>query len=96
MTLTQKRTPIIHNYQLNGHSIERVNEIRDLGVILDKKLNFHSHIEYAINKSKAALQFVKRQSYRFRYLQNSIFSAGQVEHRICMLYLVTASKKHKN
>lgn len=65
MTFTQKRTPIIHNYQMMGQPIKRVNEIRDLGVILDKKLNFNSHIEYAINKSKAALQLVKRQSYLY-------------------------------
>lgn len=65
MTFTHKKTPIIYDYQMTGQTIERVNEIRDLGVILDKRLNFNAHIEYAINKSKAALQFVKRQSYMF-------------------------------
>lgn len=65
ITFTQKRSPIIFDYQMNGHSIERVSEIRDLGVILDKKLTFKCHIEYVVSKAKAALQFVKRQSYLF-------------------------------
>lgn len=65
MTFTKKKAPIVYDYKMHGHSIERVNKIRDLDVILDKQLNFNAHIEYTINKTKAALQFVKRQSYMF-------------------------------
>lgn len=65
ITFTRKKSPINFNYTINGEIIERVHEIRDLGVILDKKLTFNSHIECAVNKTKIALQFVKRQSYFF-------------------------------
>lgn len=65
MTFTHKRTPIIYDYQLAGHSIERINKIRDLGVDLDQKLNFNLQNETVDKKSTSALQFVKRQSYLF-------------------------------
>lgn len=65
ITFTNKKSPIVFDYKINGHSIKRVTGIRDLGVILDKKLNFNTHLEYTINKTKTALQFVKRQSYFF-------------------------------
>lgn len=60
LTITLKRKPIIHDYAINGVNVERVSEMRDLGVIIDSKLSFSSHIEYISNKSKAALSFVKR------------------------------------
>lgn len=37
--ITHERPPIINNDTINGHLIERVDKTRDLGVILDKKLN---------------------------------------------------------
>lgn len=65
MTFTHKKTPIIYNYQMTGQPIERVEKIIDLGVILDKNMSFNDQVEHSINMSKAALQFVKRQSYMF-------------------------------
>lgn len=65
LSLYTKKNPIVYNYTINGQPIERVNEMRDLGVIFDRKLNFNSHIEYICNKAKAALQFVRRQSFYF-------------------------------
>ena len=59
-TLYMKQKPIIQDYTINNQNIVRVNEIRDLGIILDRKLSFDSHIEYICNKANAALQFVKR------------------------------------
>lgn len=60
-----KKNPILNKYTINGREVERVDEIRDLGVIMDKELTFSSHIEYICNKAKAALQFVRRQSFYF-------------------------------
>lgn len=64
-SLYTKNKPIIYNYTIDGRPIERVSEIRDLGVIIDRKMNFNRHIEYVCNKANAALQFVKRQSFYF-------------------------------
>lgn len=59
-----KRSIIEATYYIDGHPIERVNEIRDLGVIMDKKLSFLPHMEYARNKAKNMLAFVKRESFK--------------------------------
>lgn len=66
ITFTHKRNPVIFDYKMNGQPIERVTQIRDLGVILDQKLNFNAHIEYITTKSKAVLHFVNRQSQYFQ------------------------------
>lgn len=65
ISYTHKNKPIIREYKLGGSDITRVTKIRDLGVMMDQKLNFSNHIEYAVNKSKAALNFIKRQSSNF-------------------------------
>lgn len=58
----KKSNVIIADYFINDEPIERVYEIRDLGVIMDHKMNFDSHIEYTKRKSESALGFVRRQS----------------------------------
>lgn len=65
ISLYTKNNSIMHNYTIKGQLIDRVSEIRDLGVIIDRKMNFNRHIEYVCNKANAALQFVKRQSFNF-------------------------------
>jgi Reverse transcriptase (RNA-dependent DNA polymerase) len=48
------------NYMLSGHLLENVDKICDLGVILDTKLNFISHIDCIINKASRMLGYIKR------------------------------------
>lgn len=60
MTFTHKRNPIVRDYFINGKKIERVTQIRDLGVIMDPKLKFISHHEYIKRKSTSMLHLVKR------------------------------------
>jgi hypothetical protein len=47
-------------YRISGHELERVEEIMDLGVILDTKMTFSNHIESIIAKSTRMLRFIKR------------------------------------
>lgn len=42
--------------------IQNVEEERDLGVIVDKNLNFNSHITYKINIANRNLGFIKEPS----------------------------------
>jgi hypothetical protein len=35
-------------YSIDGNSLEKVFECRDLGVIIDDKLRFHSHIRFIV------------------------------------------------
>ena len=39
------------NYTLNGTPLDNVQDMRDLGVIIDSKLNFHSHSTYFVSKT---------------------------------------------
>lgn len=65
ISFSHKNSPIQHNYIMNDDTIQRVNEIKDLGVILDSKLNFNTHIEYICKKTMAALHFTRRQAQFF-------------------------------
>lgn len=47
-------------YSILGVHIDRVSVIKDLGIILDEKLNFHTHIEYITAKAKSRLAWIKR------------------------------------
>jgi hypothetical protein len=49
-------------------TLERVDSIADLGVILDSKMSFRSHIDATIAKGSAILGFIKRLSTEFRDL----------------------------
>ena len=64
-----KKVLIGTGYTLNGHRINRVNSIRDLGVILDSKLLFDQHIESIVKKASKALGFIIRTSACFRSLK---------------------------
>ena len=63
LTLSLRRAPLLSMYRLAGETLERVREMRDLGVILDEKLTFNSqvdrmgvrpieHLDYSSDRSK--------------------------------------------
>jgi hypothetical protein len=47
-------------YSTNGTALERVDNIKDLGVIMDGKMSYLPHIEVIISKSSRMLGFIKR------------------------------------
>ena len=60
MTFHRKKDPIVFQYQIEGILIDRVLEIRDLGVLYDVKLSFILHIDYITSKALSMLGFVMR------------------------------------
>lgn len=52
-------------YTLGDCQLELVKEILDLGILLDPKLNFISHITMMINKARGVLAFIKRWAKEF-------------------------------
>jgi hypothetical protein len=52
-------------YSTNGTALERVDEIKDRGVIMDGRISFLPHIEAIISKSSRMLGFIKRISREF-------------------------------
>ena len=56
---------IDHDYEIKGSIVRRVEEIMDLGVLLDKKLEFDSHIEMICCKAYCMLAYIKRKAKEF-------------------------------
>jgi Reverse transcriptase (RNA-dependent DNA polymerase) len=66
ITFSRGKTPIEHVYRIGGNELERVVEIKDLGVYLDRRMTFLNHIETIIAKSARMLGFIKRISKEFK------------------------------
>ncbi|CAG9124933.1 unnamed protein product [Plutella xylostella] len=60
ISFTRKPKPSYFNYAFNGNTIERVNSVRDLGIILDSKFLLSEHIDHIANKAYRNLGFVLR------------------------------------
>jgi len=58
-------TPTFMSYSLQNMSLERIYSVNDLGVLLDPKLKFDSHITSNENKATSVLWFIKRWSKEF-------------------------------
>ena len=54
------RKSTAYSYQMNDHILENVNEEKDLGVIIDNRLKFHTHTSAAIQKANSILGLIKR------------------------------------
>ena len=63
LTINKGRNIIESNYSYGDHIFKRVDEQRDLGVIIDNKLKFAKHIDAITSKATAALGFIKRFCY---------------------------------
>lgn len=62
----KKKNNISYNYYISNESLNRVAEVRDLGVILDSKLSFNNHIEHITSKAYRMLGFILRISKDFK------------------------------
>uniref|UniRef100_A0A8D8Z4X9 Uncharacterized protein n=1 Tax=Cacopsylla melanoneura TaxID=428564 RepID=A0A8D8Z4X9_9HEMI len=57
---------MIFDYFINGVKLDRVAQVKDLGVLLDQDLRFNSHISKITSKAFRNLGFVYRNSKEFR------------------------------
>lgn len=60
-----RRNPLIFDYNIGDNHLMRVNLMLDLGLLLDNKLNFNSHIITMVNKAYGVLGFIKRWAKEF-------------------------------
>ena len=76
-TLYRTNCFIENNYHINSVSLSRVYSIKDLGLILDRKLNFISHIDFVSSKAYGMLGFLKRNSSEFNdpYTLKALYNA---------------------
>lgn len=65
MSFSRQRSPIHHNYSLNGTSLNRVFLYKDLGIHYSPSLNFEHHINVTVGKALKVLGFIKRNTIQF-------------------------------
>ena len=58
MRITWSRNPGIPNYVYNETPLEIVNEYKYLGIIINNKLTWHTHVEYVFRKANRLLGFI--------------------------------------
>lgn len=59
MSLRRSNNHHINDYHIDGKMVARVDEIRDLGVIVDSRMNFISHIESSVAKARQMTGYIK-------------------------------------
>ena len=57
---TRSQSPIIHNYELNNHTLTITDRHTYLGVLLDKHLSWSPHVSKITGKASRTLNFLKR------------------------------------
>jgi hypothetical protein len=82
MSFHRKETPIAYDYSIDNTVLGRVNEFRDLGVILDTKLTFNTHVAKIVSKAYSMLGFAKRICADFKNTKalTSIYNAHVRSH----------------
>ena len=59
-TITLRRAPVQTEYYINATKLEHVGEIRDLGIMLDTKLTFASHVNNVVSRANRSLGLLFR------------------------------------
>jgi hypothetical protein len=65
VSYTSKTNFLSYEYQLCHTTITRSSSIMDLGVLLDSKLHFHSHVDYVLSGCIKLLGLIRSITYRF-------------------------------
>lgn len=60
ISFTRKTKPFKYQYKFNNLTINRISNIRDLGVVFDQKMLFSEQIDAVINKAYSSMGFVLR------------------------------------
>ena len=60
LQVTNKRKPISASYKIHGHTLEVVSSAKYLGVHLDSRLSFNTHVDNIAKKAKSTRAFLSR------------------------------------
>lgn len=69
---TRKINPIPSTYNIEGVTLNEVEVVKDLGILLDRKLTFATHTEYVISRVSKLLGFIIRNGRSFKRPQTKI------------------------
>jgi hypothetical protein len=60
ITITHKLSPVVYEYCISNVPIERCENIRDLGILIDTNLNWSAHVTNIVNNSYKIMGIIKR------------------------------------
>ena len=60
LRVSKKKKTINSNYFIHGKQLTQTKNAKYLGVIINEKLSWNSHVDEVINKSNKTLGFIKR------------------------------------
>ena len=60
MSITNKRSPYKHTYQIHNISLQKVNKAKYLGITIDDKLTYKQHISDISSKAHCTMSFIQR------------------------------------
>lgn len=66
ITFVRQHEFITKNYVMKNKILERIDEMKDLGTLVDAKLSFKNHINKTLTKVKKVLGFIIRNSEMFK------------------------------
>lgn len=66
ITITKNKNIIKQQYFLNGTQLNRVNHVRDLGIIIDSRLHLDQHVNNIVNNAFKMYGFVMRSTKDFK------------------------------
>jgi len=78
MSVTRKMQPMISSYELHGHTLEKVDSAKYLGITIHSKMNWESHITAITAKANKSLGFLRR---------NLKISSTAIKERAYMTYV---------
>lgn len=83
ITFTRKWNVDEFDCGIEGQSLERVNEVKDLGIIIDSELTFDKHVNYVFRKCNRLLGFIFRACRRFKSRKSMMFLYMSLIRSLC-------------
>ena len=66
MNFQNKQTVIQFPYNIGNIAVKNVSSLKDLGVVIDTKLNFKEHIDYISAKAVRVIGFIRKFTFNFK------------------------------
>jgi hypothetical protein len=60
LSVTKSHNPIVFRYHINGKPLERVQELNDLGVLIQNNLSWNNHVDITVEKAYRMMGLIKR------------------------------------
>ena len=84
ISITNKVKPIIGEYQIHDHILEQVNCAEYLGIHIDSKLAFNTHVDAILKKANSTRAFLARNIHRccrkVKQMANTTYIRPTVEY----------------